>query len=402
MFRRRLEFVSNVQYFVPRFLGGRHELKAGFDNGYTPEAVDTTRVDDVNLTYSSATGNAGTVQIFNSPLHQDRAVMSTAIYGQDSYAVGRLTVIGGIRWERIEGYLPAQVTPPSTYFADGTTFRGVTINGVVQDFTVRKSFEEVRQDPLWHNFAPRVNVTYDLTGRGRTVVKSSWGKYLDQINTGTPPNPNASINQTYVWNDGNRDLVFQPGSPVWDGAKYVGGEFGALNSTSNLAVAVFDKTLRRPFREETTAGVDHEILTGVRLSATFIYRRERDVQGTVDQSADQWANQFTPITVTDPGRDGVLNTGDEAPLTVYNQNAGVTLTPKTVNDDRLATQYKGVEVTVERRYRDGWTLLAGYDYGFTTQELVSLNNPNNVLVNADGESGGRRHLVKANGSYTLP
>ena len=55
MFRRRLEFVSNLQYYVPQFLGGRHEFKVGFDNGYTPEDVDTYRVDDVNLTYSSAT-----------------------------------------------------------------------------------------------------------------------------------------------------------------------------------------------------------------------------------------------------------------------------------------------------------------------------------------------------------
>jgi hypothetical protein len=401
MFRRRLEFVSNFQYFVPEMLGGRHEFKGGIDNGYTPEAVDTLRVDDVNLSYSSATGKGTQVTVFNSPLHRDRAVMSTALYGQDSYSIGRLSLIGGIRWERIEGYLPAQTTPASQYFPDGTVFKGVTINGVVQDFTVKKSFDEVRQDPLWHNFAPRVSGIYDLTGKGKTVLKASWGKYLDQINTGTPPNPNAAISQTYGWNDTNGDLIFQPGNPTWDGTKYVGGEFGALTSTSNLAVAVFDKSLRRPFREETTAGIDHEVVPGVRASATFIYRRERDVQGTVDQSMDQWPNQFTQITLTDPGRDGVIGTGDDAPITVYNQNAGVVLSPKTINDDRLATKYKGVELTVERRYSNGWNVLAGYNLGYTTQELTSLNNPNNVYVNAGGEAGGRRHQFKLNGSYTF-
>ena len=50
MFRRRLQFTSNWQYFVPEMLGGRHEFKVGFDNGYTPEDVDTDRVDNVNLT----------------------------------------------------------------------------------------------------------------------------------------------------------------------------------------------------------------------------------------------------------------------------------------------------------------------------------------------------------------
>jgi hypothetical protein len=75
----------------------------------------------------------------------------------------------------------------------------------------------------------------------------SYGRYLDQINTGTPPNPNANINQTYVWNDLNGDFAFQPGNYAWNGTRYVGGEFGNLQTTSNLAVAVFNKSARRPY-----------------------------------------------------------------------------------------------------------------------------------------------------------
>src|SRR5436190_1440444 len=220
MFRRRTQIVSNFQYFLPQFAGGRHEFKAGFDNGYTPEDVDTTRVGDVNLVFNSLPAPVPvSVQIFNSPLHQERAVMTTALYGQDSYTIGRLNLVGGLRWERVEGYLPAQTTPDSQFFPGGLTFRGVTINGVVQDFTVKKSFDPVRHDPLWHDVGPRAAATFDLTGRGTTVLKASWGKYLDQISTGTPPNPNANINQTYVWNDLNGDLIFQPGAAAWDGQK---------------------------------------------------------------------------------------------------------------------------------------------------------------------------------------
>jgi hypothetical protein len=420
MFRRRLQFVSNLQYYVPQFLGGRHEFKVGFDNGYTPENVDTYRVDNVNLTYRSvAVGNnpAGptTVQIFNSPLHVERAVMTTAIYGQDSYAIGRLTVIGGIRWERIEGYLPAQTTGGSEYFPDGLLFRGVTINNVVQDYTVRKSFPEVRNNPLWHNFAPRFNATYDLNGNGRTVIKGSWGKYLDQINTGTPPNPNANINQLYAWNDLNNDLVFQRGDAVWDGLKYVGGEFGALSQTNNLSVAIFDPTLRRPFREETTVGIDRELFPNIRGGLTYIHRRERDVQGTVDQAISDWPTLYNQITITEPGRDGCFGnetTGgcpsltnaaaDNKDLTVYSLPTTSVTNPVTVNDDRLAVHYDGLEATLEKRFSHGWTVLGGYTYSRTHVELTSLSNPNNAFVNATGESGGRRHQLKVNGSYTLP
>src|SRR5688572_29402649 len=37
MFRRRLQITSNWNYYVPQLLGGRHEFRFGFDNGYTPE-----------------------------------------------------------------------------------------------------------------------------------------------------------------------------------------------------------------------------------------------------------------------------------------------------------------------------------------------------------------------------
>jgi hypothetical protein len=403
MYRRRAQAVVNWQYFLPEFAGGRHEFKGGFDNGYTPEDVDTLRADDVNLVFRSLpTPTASTVTIFNTPLHQTRAVMTTAFYGQDSYTFGRLNVIGGIRWERVEGYLPAQVTPESRFFPDGLVFQGVNIGGVTQNYTVKKNFDAVRQDPLWKDWAPRIAGTYDIFGNGKTALKVSWGRYLDQIGTGTPPNPNANINQQYVWNDVNGDLIFQPGNATWDGLKYVGGEFGALNTTNGLAVAVFDKSIRRTKRDEVTVTVDHELFKNFLLDVSYLRTREKDPQGTIDNAIELWPSQYTQVQLTDPGRDGVLNTGDDRPITLFNQNAGVTTTTKTINDDRLATRYDGLDVIATKRFEAGWTLLAGYTYSQTKVDLTSLANPNVAFVNASGVSGGRRHNFKASGSYMLP
>jgi hypothetical protein len=82
-------------------------------------------------------------------------------------------------------------------------------------------------------------------------------------------------------------------------------------------------------------------------------------------------------------------------------NPGVTINNTSVNDDRVSTHYNGLEVTVEKRYSNGWTLLTGYTYAHTHQDLTSLANPN-VEINAAGEAGGRRHLFKLSGSYMLP
>jgi outer membrane receptor for monomeric catechols len=134
MFRRRIQFVSNWNYYLSEFAGGRHEFKFGVDHGYTPEDVTTTRVGDVSLTWRSVAGNAnqpadpGNVTIFNSPTQIKRAVTSTAIYGQDTFNIGRLTLIGGIRWERVHGTIPEQTHGQSQYFPNGTVITGLNIN----------------------------------------------------------------------------------------------------------------------------------------------------------------------------------------------------------------------------------------------------------------------------------
>jgi hypothetical protein len=88
---------------------------------------------------------------------------------------------------------------------------------------------------------------------------------------------------------------------------------------------------------------------------------------------------------------------------VYNQNStGAVSSPVTINDDRLAARYDGLDVVVSKRYSRGWTVLGGYTYSHTKVDLTSLANPNAAYVNAAGESGGRRHNLKASASYELP
>ena len=412
MDRRRLEAQSIWQYYLPDF-HGRHEFKAGINHSYTPEDVTTERVDDVNLTYrsfaTSTTQPAGPVDvtIFNSPFTVKRAVMNTSLFLQDTYSIGRFTGIAGLRWERVEGFIPEQTRPSSAFFPTGMVIGGlnVTLNtgGTLTSYTVPDQFDEVRNAPLWKNFAPRFAGTYDLNGNGRTIVKASWGKYLDQIGTGTPgPNPNGAVSQRYTWNDLNGDLSFQRGSATWDGTKYVGGEFGALaaNSTTIPNPNRFDPR-NRTYRNEITAGIDRELFPGVRGSITYIRKREHDPTATIRVALDQWDTAFDPVPVIDPGPDGRTGTTDDQSVTVYSLRAGAPTIQRVINDDRLATRYDGVETTVEKRFVRGFALVGGYTYGRTRVDLTSLTSPNS-LINAEGESGGRRHLFKLTGSYMLP
>jgi hypothetical protein len=412
MERRRLELQSVWQYYLPAYYG-RHEFKGGFNNSYTPEDVTTERVDDVNLRYRSfpsggAPAGPADVTIFNSPLTVKRAVMNTAAFVQDTWSVGRFTGIAGIRWERVEGFIPEQTRESSRYFPTGMVINGlnVTLNtgGRVTSYTVPDSFAEVRNAPLWKNWAPRFAGTYDLDGQGKTVVKASWGKYLDQIGTGTPgPNPNGTVSQRYNWIDLNGDLQFQPGDATWNGTQYVGGEFGAL-MPANTTIPnpnPFDATRRRTYRNEFTAGIDRELFPGVRGSLTYISKREKDPVGTVDLSFELWDSAYQEVSVIDPGLNGITGDGDDQRVTAFSLLPGVTTNARTVNDNRLAQRYDGIEATVEKRYDRGFALVGGYTYGRTRVDQTSLASPNS-LINSEGESGGRRHILKLTGSYMLP
>jgi hypothetical protein len=427
MYRRRLEVTSNFQYFLPRFAGGRHEFKWGFDFGHTAQDVTTSRVNDVNLTFVSGKTSSCAVPpcpvaatLYNSPTLTVSAVDTTALYAQDSYTYKRLTVIGGIRWERLEGYLPAQSHLQSEYFPAGTTFNSVTFSyttpqgptSVTGPYTVPSSYSAVRDAPLWKNAVGRFSAAFDLTGRGRTVLKASVSKYLDQISTGTVANPNGSISQNYAWNNVQGDWGFHPGALTWNGTNYVGaagGDLGAPLGAPTIAnpygPLTFNSSLVRPSRNEVTAGIDREVMPNTLLSATFIHRREHNQQSTADANINLWPQMYTPVTLIEPGPDGLPGTADDHPITVYNLNPGQVVSSTTLSDDRLSQIYNGFELALTKRFSKRWTALIGYDYGHTSQAIVGLQNPNNVYVNDTGPGAsaiGRRHQTNGSASYTLP
>ncbi len=359
-------------------LGGRHELKFGFDHAHSPVEVRTRRFDDLELRYSSATGRAGDVTLFATPFFTKTAVDVTALYAQDSYSINRLTVTAGLRWERLEGYLPEQSSPASQWFP-----------------TLNRNFEEQRDLVLWHTTGPRLSAAYDLFGTGRTALKAAAGRYYYIISTGgvlDTANPNSNYSQRFTWNDVNGDLRFQPGEQ--SGAPVI--------SQANPGTISFDDDYRRPYTDEYLAGVDHELLPALRLSTVYTYRREKYPQATADP-----ANPYASVLSTraDSGPDGVAGTADDGTFEFYDRLSSASLTHFT-NDPTSLQTYKGIEITATKRMSNRWQMLAGYTFSRTSISGVSVNtNPNNLIFadgKVTGQLGDRPHQFKLTGSYVLP
>jgi len=371
--RRRLQANANLSYYVDELAGARHELRVGADYSHAPTESHQFRNGDVNL--FTMGGEPAFVSQYNSPVLSEQAVDGIGIYAQDGITYDRVTINAGLRYQHTEGYLPAQSSPAGT-------------------FVGARSFSERRDVINWHSVSPRVGAILDVTGDARTVLKASAARYYYVVSTGDPDivNQNAASFRQHVWNDVNGDRQYQV------------GEEGALVAVGGASISTLDPDLKQPHTDELIVGIEREMLPGLRLSLIGTWRREGNIYGPVNTGVPFSA--FSPVSIIDPGPDGVEGTGDDGSLTVFNQD------PATIGQDALFytnrsefdRRYRGIEITAEKRYADRWQLLTGYTYGKSTQKNVnaSLATPNQT-VNADGATYfDRPHTFKVTGSYLLP
>jgi hypothetical protein len=391
--RNRYQSNATAQYYVDQALGGRHEIKFGFDYSHAITTNQTTRIDDVGLTYNGA--NNGfvplNVTLFATPQNDKTALNVGALFVQDSYSVKRFTVIGGLRYEHINGYLPAQDSPPSRFAAAGIGgFSGQA-----------RSFAEVPQVTTWNTVGPRISAVVDVTGDGKTAAKASAGRYYYVLSTGgggvSNVNPNSNYSETYGWNDANGDHKYQIGEQT--GTPTV----SAVTSNGVLLTSI-DPNFKRPYTDEYSFGLDREVMANTRLSAVYTYRREQNLQATLNPGANVYATTLT--SAVDPGIDGVVGTADDGTYGFY-QRISAANPAFITNDPTLVQSYKGLEVTITKRLSHRWQGLAGYTLSKNRQDGYSTDISPNLLINNNGNittaaNADRPNQFKLTGMYILP
>jgi hypothetical protein len=377
--RDRYQMNSTGQYYLDEALGGRHEFKFGVDYSHMPVEQRDVRFDDVDLSYSSATGLSQNVTLFATPVYSKTALDVLSLYAQDSVSWNRLTVTAGIRWEHLNGYLPEQSSPASRWFPN-----------------LPRTFEEIPDVVDWKTFGPRISAAYDLMGNGRTGLKLAAGRYYYMIASGGGilggNNPNGNYSEQYNWNDLNGDRHFQLGEQTGN----------PVISRVDVSTVFTDPDYRRPYTDEFTGGVDHELFANLRLSVIATHRAEKDVQATSNP-----ANPYDTFLTTRPdnGRDGVAGTADDGTFQFYNRTSTVNQTLFT-NDPTFRQTYNGIEITGTKRMSNRWQMLMGYTYSQTRQKGLSVNTNPNALINVEGpvtgQTGDRPHQFKVTGTYILP
>ena len=298
-------------------------------------------------------------------------------YANDSWQVNkRLTLNVGLRFDRYRPYLPAQTGP------GGQTFAAV---------------DEVL---IWNNLGPRVGASFDVTGKGKTIVKANYGKYWlypagDFAGT-VNPNP-PTWREIYTWNDLNTNGKWDPGEQVGTPTSVSGG----------TASTIYDPSIQNTFSHQALAFVEHEAAPNLGIRTGLVWNGRRQLRGSlnINRPVDAYTEA---VQVRDPGPDGRTGTSDDGPLiTAYNLAANYLSLPvvnRTINLGSGAnTNYYTWEIAATRRMAGSWSLLASFDKTWAHEGAIAANATPNLLINTvDGENRYTTWQAKLNATVTLP
>jgi hypothetical protein len=364
------------------YVTGSHALKAGFtfQSGYNRNGSLTKNADLVQRYRGAATfGNLfepgvwvpDSVSVSNTPyVQQSNLDADVGLYVQDSWRLNRLTLNPGVRFEYLRG---------STEEVDLAAGR----------FVPARHFDAIPNLPNWKDISPRFGAAYDLFGDGRTAIKGSLGKYTQQEATGFSNTYNPSVSSTDIrtWRDLNNDDLAQEGEI----GPPTNATFGIRRNRNP------DPDLKRPYQLLYNLGVQHQIGSGMSISANFYRRDYYRVIWTENLAVPvaSWDTAYIPVNIPDPRANGET-------VTIYNirpQFAGQ-VDELDTNSKNNSRTYNGFDLTFNTRLLNGATLIGGTSTGKLHSVTCDVADPNQ-LRGCDAEQPFRTQF-KITGTYPLP
>ena len=384
--RDRKQYTGAATYFLDT-AAGNHTFKFGAEllkerawEGYLQQwggnidhIYNNGASSQVTFALPTAT-DAGKLSAHNA-LTSKAALDHMGAFLNDTWSVGRITLNAGFRWDRYRGWLPEQEQLAAS-------------NGPIA--VVAKTFAQT-EFFTWNVAAPRIGLTFDLGGDGRTVLKGNYGLYWHNPGVGVPSNGNPNTpakSATYSWNDVNGDRRWQP------------GEEGTRSAASLEGAVGVDPDIKAPYSHEASGWIERQVTDTMGVRAGFVYKTEDDLIATFQPGRGPEA--FTvPYAFNDNGVDGRAGTADDRTLTFYGmpnaQAAEFSDRQVVMNVDQYA-RYKTAEVSLNKRYGNRWSGSMGFGYTWMTDfPNGPRRNPNNP-----GVEDRTVWNFKASGSYDAP
>ena len=431
--RHSWEAKSDGTYFLTNKFGGDHSLKFGL--GWRRNPIQTfshysggARAnlqcvgnlaancgDGTRVALGSATG----LVPYQAQVYRDQLLNNDWWtyngYIQDSFSRGRWRLNGGLRydWQQSK-YLGGCVAP--------NVLLPTLLPAQCEDATNADPVTKKEIQPF-SNWSPRMSVTYDLLGNGKTQLHANGSYFYSTKITlanslgglATQPlllwGPNQSSGACSAtagapcWNDANMDSIVQVneliGIPTTNSTRF-NLATGILAPAGNIV----DESAKIGRTREAIVGLQHELIPNLAVAVDYIYRK-------YDRGTTTYTIGFQPgapgyplsqiyrqATYTDPV------TGLTAPYYVIcdgcQRPSG--LGNITVTDPNYQI-YHGVDITATKRFSNRWQMQTAVTVqtnpNFFPEGSGTYINPTGREFR-DGVSFIGRYIYKAQGSYQFP
>jgi hypothetical protein len=327
------------------YVTGSHAFKTGMQWGFGYFRNDRDVNGDLIQYYSN--GVPSSVAVQNTPVNDHETQHADmGIYAQDQWTRKQLTLNMGVRFEYFNGALAPQEAGAGR-------------------FVPVRQLAEVKDLPNWKDIVPRFGASYDLFGNAKTALKGTVNRYMAGQGLGFAQRYNPMFIQADVrtW----RDLDLIPGTSTPSGRVLPtngdniaqDNEIGPSNNKS-FGLPILqrrpDPDIGREYDWEYTAAVQHELVQGLQVSATW-YRR--DTYNMTKTTPTQFsASDYTILNIVNPL--------DGSSIPIYNLNPlknGLLdrVDTNSTDSSQRSLNYHGFEVGTSGRFRGatffgGWTM----------------------------------------------
>jgi hypothetical protein len=364
--------ITTTWRFTAAYVTGGTSMKFGYIGNQLGDLRSANRSPN-DLRYRTNNGVPNQLTEFVHDQQNDLWMRNHAFFVQDQWTRGRLTLQGGLRFDRASSWAPEQHLE-SRFWLTSLDFAETPVVDSYNDIT------------------PRAAVSYDLFGNGRTALKATVGKYVESTITASNyglgnPTSRIATNVTRTWTDTNGN--WNPDCNLTNSAQQdlrsAGGDFCGVISNLNFGTSTFSNTIDpeilhgwgiRPSDWDWGVSVQHEVLPRTSVEVGFFHRSFYGF--TVTDNLAVTPADFTQFSITAPKDARLPGGGGYQVGTLYNLNVpslfGVTRNYVTYTDayGDVFQKYNGIDVSFSARPRSGLTMQGGFSGGYSTSDNCAV------------------------------